>query len=161
MDVGKLIEREGGFSNNPLDHGGATKYGITQQTLSWYRKGPVTVEDVRNLSLEEAKAIYNKRYVDGPGFDKVPQGMVQSNLVDFGVMSGPHIAISNLQEALQVEVDGVLGPKTLAALAQSDLTALNISLCKKRCLMAARLCKKDPSQLAFLLGWLQRFFSFI
>lgn len=158
----EIIRREGSsYTNDPHDRGGPTKFGITQATLSWHRGYPVTPDDVKNLTLEEAKAIYRKRYISGPGFDKLPDGVLQSNLVDFGVMSGPHLATVHLQEILSVPADGVLGPQTLGALQQADLHQVNKQLVTRRCLMAARLCKKDPSQLRFLTGWLQRFLSFL
>lgn len=150
--------------DNPLDKGGITKYGITKATLAWYKGvnvSAITDDDIRNLTVDVAKDIYNKKFVIGPGFDKLPSGVLQSNLVDFGVMSGPTIAILNLQAILGVEADGKLGDKTLAALAKADLNAVNLQLIKSRCLMSVRICVKDPSQLAFLNGWQQRFFSFL
>lgn len=160
-EVDKIIEREGGFVHDPYDRGGATKYGITQATLSWWLGRPATIEDVRTLSVEVARAIYEKRYILGPGFDKLPQGVLQSNLIDFGVMSGPILAISHLQEVLGVQPDGVIGPETLAALMAASHAAVNRQIVMRRCLMAARLCKKDPNQVRFLVGWLTRFFQFL
>lgn len=160
-EVDKIIAREAGFVNDPLDRGGATKYGITQATLSWHLGRPATLEDIKTLSVEVAKEIYEKRYILGPGFDKLPPGVLQSNLVDFGVMSGPTLAIMHLQEVLGVQADGVLGPVTLAALSAASLPAVNTQIVMRRALMAARLCKKDPNQLRFLIGWLNRFFSFL
>ena len=60
--ISDIIAREGGFVNNPNDLGGATKYGITQKTLSDYRGVECSVEDMRALTVEEAGAIYEKIY---------------------------------------------------------------------------------------------------
>ena len=39
--IANVIQREGGFVDDPLDHGGATKYGITQRTYDdWNWSGP-------------------------------------------------------------------------------------------------------------------------
>lgn len=161
-EVDKIISREGSsYTNDPKDRGGPTKFGITQATLSWFLGRPATPEDVKALDLATAKAIYEKRYILGPGFDKLPAGVLQSNIIDFGVMSGPHLAVMHLQEILGVPADGLLGPQTLGALQQADQSAVNKQLVQRRCLMAARLCKKDPNQLRFLVGWLTRFFSFL
>lgn len=166
--VDEIIKKEGtAYTNDPADRGGPTKFGITQATLSWYRKTPVTPEDVKALTLDEAKAIYQQRYILGPKFNLIQDldisgsAMLYSNIVDFGVMSGPQLAIIHLQEILSVPADGVLGPQTLGALQQSDLVQVNKQLVSRRCLMAARLCKKDPTQVRFLVGWLQRFLSFL
>lgn len=157
----KIIANEGGLVNNPSDKGGITKYGITKSTLSWYRGKSVSDDDIKNLSIEEAKAIYSKRFIEGPGFDKIPESMLKSNLIDFGVMSGPALAILNLQDILQVPSDGVIGPQTLTALSKANLTNVNNLLVKKRVLMCGRLCTKDPSQLQFLNGWLNRILGFL
>lgn len=168
MENDKLIEetlkKEGGLVNNPKDKGGITKFGITKPTLAWFRNVPVstiTDEDIKNLVVDDAKAIYNAKFVNGPGFDKIPESVLKSNLVDFGIMSGPTLAILNLQAILQVESDGKIGSKTLTALSNTSLEKVNCELVKKRALMAVRICVKDPSQLAFLNGWLQRILSFL
>jgi lysozyme family protein len=162
QQIDAIVKREGDvFTNDPKDRGGPTKFGITQATLSWHLGRLATIEDVKNLDLATAKLIYEKRYILGPGFDKLPPGVLQSNLVDFGVMSGPQLATMHLQEVLGVPADGILGPQSLAALGTADLVAVNKQLVQRRCLMAARLCKKDPNQLRFLIGWMTRFFSFL
>lgn len=159
-----LLEREGGFTNHPADRGGATKYGITQAALAAWRGHPVTIDDVRALDLPEARAIYLQRYIVGPGFDapQIKPGLADQ-LVDYGVNSGPGVAISKLQALLGVAVDGVLGPQTLAALAAADQLKVNNSLAVARILMIGRLVAKAPSQVPFLVGWLARaceFFHF-
>lgn len=160
-EVDKILLREGGLSAHPDDRGGITKFGITKPTLEWWRNAPVTDEDIKNLTKDEAKAIFEAMYIRKPGFDKLPDGVLKSNLIDFGVMSGPPLAIMNLQELLGVDVDGILGPQTLLALSRANHAALNVLLVKKRILMLGRICVKRPSQLAFLNGWLVRVLAFL
>lgn len=165
-EVDNIIAREKGFVNNPADKGGPTKFGITQGTLSWHLGRPATVEDVQNLTIDAAREIYEKRFILGPHFDALDnqgEGVLQlkSNLIDFGVMSGPALAIIHLQEILSIPSDGILGPQTLSALSSANLVLVNKQLVMRRALMAARICKKDPTQLTFLSGWLSRFFSFL
>ena len=52
-----IAKWEGGFVNDPRDPGGATNMGITIATLSSWRGTPVTVQDVRNLTKQEARQI--------------------------------------------------------------------------------------------------------
>ena len=40
--ISDIIRREGGYVNHPDDRGGPTNYGITQATLSEWRRQPVT-----------------------------------------------------------------------------------------------------------------------
>jgi lysozyme family protein len=48
---------EGGYVDDPLDHGGANNLGITLDTLGQWRHTAATKEDVRNLTREEAGAL--------------------------------------------------------------------------------------------------------
>ena len=50
---------EGGLSNDPSDHGGATNWGITAATLAHWRGYSVTAEYVRAIQPDEARAIYH------------------------------------------------------------------------------------------------------
>ena len=159
----RLLEREGPFSHTAVDKGGPTKFGITQSTLSFVRGVPCTIEDVKALSQAEAVQIYKKLYFTNHRLAMLPDE-IEEQLFDFGVNSGPWIAIQALQECLGVKVDGVIGPKTIAA---SILACrpdggrkLNIQLAKWRCMMLARICRRDPSQIAFLGGWLRRSLEF-
>lgn len=125
MDFNKafeiLIEAEGGYVNDPQDNGGATNYGITRNTLSDWLGRPVTNDDVRNLALEEARAIYKKNYWNVVQCDKVPDWM-KLHLFDAAVHSGPRTAAAWLQVAVGVKSDGVIGDITLAALAKKKDT---------------------------------------
>jgi lysozyme family protein len=58
-----ILAREGGFVNDPQDLGGATNMGITARTLAAYRGRPVTTEDVRALTRDEAREIYRSNYI--------------------------------------------------------------------------------------------------
>lgn len=73
--VARVLAHEGGFVNHPSDPGGATNFGITLATLQSWRGGPVSVDDVRRLSREEAIRIYHARYWRAIGADDLPQGL--------------------------------------------------------------------------------------
>ncbi len=127
--INDVIVREGGFVNHPSDRGGPSKYGITKSTLAAWRASPVSTEDVRNLTRDEAYEIYFRRYVVDPGFFEIASinSEIAAELVDAGVLSGPKRPIEWLQTALNkfnragrlypdIAVDGVLGPVTIGAL---------------------------------------------
>ena len=44
--IAELIQREGGYVDDPDDRGGPTKYGITLATLQAWRHTPVSAADV-------------------------------------------------------------------------------------------------------------------
>ena len=154
--IDDIIKREGGSieTNNPKDKGGRTKYGISE------RSNPQAWAD-GTITLDEARAIYTAKYLKGPGFDRITDQKLQAQLVDFGVTSGPAIAITKLQAVLKVEQDGVLGPKTLAAIEAADPAILSNKLALERVKMIGRIVAKNPSQATFLNGWLNRAIEFI
>lgn len=151
-----ILAREGGFVNDTLDKGGATFAGVSRAAHpELWVNGPPTLAQVR--------ALYLNKYIVGPGFDQIPASHepIKVQLVDYGVNSGPTVAIMSLQRVLGVVQDGKLGPKTLDTLINSDGRNVNNRLVKERVLMFARICKKAPSQVRFLLGWLNRAFEFL
>jgi len=103
-----LIGHEGGFVNHALDPGGMTKFGISNRAYPG--------EDIRGMTLERAKVLYQRDYWGPAGCDAMPDG-VKFSLFDMAVNSGVKPAIRCLQKAAGVEDDGVLGPVTLRAVA--------------------------------------------
>ncbi len=147
MDV---LKREGGATatNDPLDPGGRTQYGISE------RSNPVVWADGK-VTEEEARAIYQAKYITGPGFDNIADMKLRSLLVDYGVLSGPFIAIQALQRVVGVTPDGVIGPATLAALAAHVGNVVN-GMVAERVKMIGRIVVRNPSQVKYLNGWLNR-----
>lgn len=58
--LNELIQREGGYVNDPTDRGGATKYGITEAVA----RANGFKGNMRDLPLDTAKAIYKKTILD-------------------------------------------------------------------------------------------------
>lgn len=130
---------EGGFVNHPKDPGGATNHGITIATLQAYRKRPTSVADVRALTLAEANAIYEANYWKPIWGDQLPAGLDYA-MFDFGINSGVSRAVKTLQALLPgIAVDGVMGPKTIAAVAAFDPADLIRKLCDARLAFVKRL----------------------
>lgn len=126
-----VLEEEGGYADMPGDPGGATNMGITRATLSAWRGKPVTKDDVLSLEREEAAAIYEANYWNAISGDELPAG-VDLALFDDAVNSGPRQAVRDLQRALDVAVDGIIGPITLAAIEAAAPADLVAGLCAAR-----------------------------
>lgn len=110
-----MFGHEGGYVNVKTDRGGPTKYGITHTTLAAHRGvNTVTADQVKALTLAEAEAIYRKSYWTQSGGDVLPVGLDYAAF-DFGVNSGPARAVRVLQQTVGVAADGIIGPRTLAA----------------------------------------------
>jgi lysozyme family protein len=119
----EIIQREGGFVNDPDDPGGATNFGVTIHTmrtlgLDLDHDGTVTAADVRALTREQAIEIFEKHYFEKPLIALLPRAL-HASVFDMYVNAGGN-AIKILQRMLndlgnRLEVDGILGPKTIAA----------------------------------------------
>jgi lysozyme family protein len=133
-----VLRAEGGFVNDPADGGGPTNHGITQATLAAWRKRPVTVDEVRALTLAEALAIYRANYWAAAGCDALPSGL-DLLLFDMAVNAGPGTARKLLQRAGSGTTRQRIGAFTAAREAYY------------RSIVAAR-----PANAKFLRGWLAR-----
>lgn len=119
----EIVRREGGYVNDPDDPGGATKYGVTIHTmrrlgLDLDGDGQVSAADVRRLTEVQAIEIFLRHYFERPGLERLPEAL-QASVFDMYVNSGSN-AIKILQRLLTamrmpLEIDGILGPRTLAA----------------------------------------------
>jgi lysozyme family protein len=166
----KLLDREGGYVNNPADRGGATNFGITEQTARAFG----FAGDMRSLPREAAKAIYRRQYWTRPGFDQVAvrYPALAAELFDTGVNMGPKTAATFLQRALNVlnrgasdypdiNVDGDVGELALHALdgfrGRRGAAGETVLLKAVECLQGARyiaIAESNPSQETFEYGWL-------
>jgi lysozyme family protein len=153
--IDSILAREGGYVDNPADRGGPTRFGITLATLAAWRGRPVTADDVRAMPESEARAIYAEQYIVRPGFDALPDPL-RGVVVDAGVNHGTERATRLLQRAVGVEVDGRLGPVTLAAVASVDVRRLAVRTCTERVRLFGRIITATPTQAVFAAGWLDR-----
>lgn len=150
------FENEGGFVNDPIDRGGATRFGVTQATLARFRRRPVTVDEVAKLTREDATLIYRSLYWDAIKGDQITNQKVATMLFDQAVSSGPGAVVPVVQTVVGASPDGVIGPKTIAAINQMDPVKLILEFVKSRQLYYGRIVENDAIQKRFLIGWLTR-----
>ena len=63
LALAEVLRWEGGYVNDPRDHGGATNRGITQATYDeWRRSKGLPLQPVTEIGEEEVRAIYRERY---------------------------------------------------------------------------------------------------
>ncbi|WBU65535.1 holin-associated N-acetylmuramidase [Paracoccus aerodenitrificans] len=120
----EIVAREGGYVNDPDDPGGATKYGVTIGTmrrlgLDLTGDGKVSRADVKALDRDRAERIFKEHYFTHPGIGKIPDAL-QASVFDMYVNAGTN-AVKILQRMITLmgypaRDDGVIGPKTIAAL---------------------------------------------
>jgi lysozyme family protein len=152
--VDLVLQHEGGFVQHPRDPGGATKFGITRETLSRARGRRVSIDDVRRMTREEAASIYRWLYWDAVRADDLPPG-IDLVTFDLAVHSGPSRAVKMLQSVLGVAVDGIVGPQTLQAAWEADPADTIRRLIRNRLGFLSRLAAWPT----FGRGWRRRVLS--
>ena len=158
--IAGVLDREGAeYTDDPVDRGGATRWGITQDTLSEWRGKPVSKDAVAALTRAEAAEIYEHLYLVRSGFLHLVDERLRVLVLDWAVNSGIGTATKALQRVLGVPVDGVCGPVTLSAANTSDPTAVLKQLGRQRQQFYVSIVKRDPEQIRFLAGWLGRNWS--
>lgn len=139
----QLISSEGGYTNNPSDPGGETKYGISKRAYPDL--------DIANLTLDDAKAIYLRDYWNRARCDELPPSIAYL-VFDCAVNSGIGQSIRFLQRALGTADDGVIGPLTIAAVSRVDAESLGARFLGQRLEFMTRLSTWD----VFGKGWSRR-----
>lgn len=145
-----VLRMEGGDSDHPADSGGHTRYGIS--------KNSHPDVDVPNLTLAQAREIYRADYWAPLQCDLLPRALAVV-VFDCGVNQGVKVAASLLQQAAGVQMDGNVGPRTLAAAGRIGASTLLPRYQRLRARRYVELARSKPSQQVFLDGWLQRLFE--
>ena len=113
--IERVLAHEGGYVNHPKDPGGETNWGITRNTATAAGyKG-----SMRDMTREQAKAIYRKQYWDAVKADQLPF-VVAFQLFDAAVNHGVRRAIMLMQQSVGTTQDGVIGGKTIQAISSRD-----------------------------------------
>lgn len=132
----------GGYSNNSMDPGGETKWGICK------RDHPDV--DIFNLTIQDAVTIY---YTDYWLKSHCDQLLVPLDLYfyDAGVSQGNYAAVQCLQKACGIVQDGLMGPVTIKAASRVNP--------KRYLAERARRYMTLPEFVTFGNGWLIRLFT--
>lgn len=181
-----VLAHEGGFVNDPDDPGGATNWGISLRWLinageidldgdgfhdfDMDRDGDLDIDDIAALSEADACKIYRLKFWEPYCFGQLPDSIAIKTF-DLAVNMGHRQAFKLLQRAcrannLDIVDDGVIGPKTLAAIDQiarvndgalvyGHYTALRSEAAGFYRSLAAQ----KPTLEKYLKGWLRRAYS--
>jgi lysozyme family protein len=115
---------ERGYSNNPNDPGGKTRYGVTEAVARAHRY----TGDMKDLPLSFAKHVWRSDYWDAINLDAVDakSERVADKLFNAGINLGPETVAPWIQRVLNamngngtdypdIRVDGKIGKKTIGA----------------------------------------------
>lgn len=162
-----VLEHEGGWSDDPADPGGATKFGVSLRLLRDLgfdvdHDGDVDRDDVLALTREQAVDIFHREWWLKYDYGSLGSQMVAEKVFDLAVNMGPGQGHRILQRALRAAggvtllEDGVIGPKTWGAARAADPWALRVALRSEAAGFYRLLAAQKPSLAVFLTGWLRR-----
>lgn len=145
--IGYVLQNEGDVSDDPMDRGGLTRWGITAAVAAANHR------DISTLTLDEAKDIYHQRYWN---FDQINDQRVATKMFDVCVNCGVVGGTKIIQRAVGVMSDGLLGPQTVAAINALDpedaIEAISCGVAD----YYVNIVRADESQFVFLKGWIHR-----
>jgi lysozyme family protein len=159
----KTIRAEGGYvlHNVPGDRGGMTYAGIARRYHpNW--PGWAHIDAGSEPPAELVREFYRERFWGRIRGDEITSQAIAETLYDFAVNAGVKTAsilaqvVASKITAEMLTPDGVVGPKTLAALNQCDerlfVALYTIAKIARYC----EIVRRDRSQAKFLLGWVSR-----
>lgn len=144
----KVGYTDGVTGHSRYDSGGETKFGFAQAAHPKL--------NVRKMTFEPVCEKYFNEYWIPAKCDKLSPAIARI-VFDIAVNAGPAQAAKHLQRALGMSViDGIIGPKTLAAAKAAREPDLVKELKATRRSFYNGLAARNSTQQRFLNGWLRR-----
>jgi lysozyme family protein len=101
--VAFVFVSEGGFAEKDTEPGGAVNMGVSMQTfVAFMAPTPVTIDDLRHMSVATATTIYQTRYAGRIGFDDMPAGLDYC-MLDASVNEGVTASLVFLALAMNIK----------------------------------------------------------
>lgn len=149
------IARKKGWSDDPDDPGGKTMIDVTLETYKSYcsRKGyPVpTAERLKNIPFGQWQEILKTMYWDRLKADDILSQGIANMCCDWIWASGT-ARIKNIQRIVGVTADGIVGPKTVAAINKANPVNLFAELYNAR----VKFYKGCSGWWKYNKGWMRR-----
>jgi len=166
-----ILKNEGGYQKHPNDKGNynskgilvGTNHGISAKTLEKWQSYPVTENDMRHLSLIEAKEIYYKYYwlpIQGNAIlDQDNAELVFDHAVNAGVGGSSKLVQKTLNQlGGHLSVDGSIGNKTINKL--NSVNQLAFFDAYKNARIHFYKSISNGSNSVFANGWVKRVLDF-
>lgn len=169
------LKHEGGFVNDPVDPGGATNWGMSIRFLlsagdadgdGWLdgdldHDGDVDIDDIKNMTVEQARKLYRVHFWDKYNYDKIVDFTVAARAFDMTVNMGARQTGKIIQRALNelgnnLVVDGKIGKNTFATINCTDPEMLMSEIRQAHAQFYLDLIKAKPKFAKYRKGWLRR-----
>lgn len=155
--IQKVLKWEGGYAGN-IDGMTCTMKGVTLATYRKFFGSNKTCKDLKEITQAEWDLIFKEGYWDKWRADEINNQSIADLLVDWTWASGRY-GIILPQRVLGVKDDGVVGPKTIAAINNyPDQKELFWKLWIRRKRHFEDIAKNGKEK--FLKGWLRRLEDF-
>ena len=155
--IKKILKWEGGYAGN-IDGAICTMKGVTLATYRRFFGKEKTCKDLKEITQAEWDYIFKKGFWDRWKADDIENQSIAELLVDWCWTSGVW-GIKFPQRVLGVKDDGIVGPKTLAAINDyEDQEELFNKLWNRRKKHFQDIAKGGKTK--FLGGWLRRLSDF-
>lgn len=171
-----LLHEGSKFTSFKNDKGGPTLYGISLRFLKDYTTlnpsefdrfdidddDDIDYLDIQNLSRTDAIYLYQRNFWDKYEYDRINNYLVAAKIFDLSVNMGGAQAHKCIQRAVRaangtiLKDDGVLGPKSIAAINACDQFALFAALKSEAAGFYRVLVRVDPNLQQFYAGWQNR-----
>ena len=156
-----IKKAEGGYVNDPLDHGGETNKGITYTT--WCTVFGTNAHD-KFITMADAdwETVFKKLFWDQILGDLIKSQRIADIIVDWVWGSGKHYPEADVQDILihmfneHISEDGNFGPATIAAINEVDEQKLWDAIVAKRFWFLDQCVVSHPTNAKFINGWKNR-----
>ena len=139
-----VLRNEGGYVDDPNDAGGETNFGISKRSYPNV--------DIKNLTVEEASAIYKRDFWK---FDGINDQTVATKLF-YSYVNNGRTAIRIAQEIVVAPEDGEYGPHTEALINNVSPTVFLMQFRSSLAQHYQNIVNANPQDMKFLKGWLRR-----
>jgi len=151
----RVVGHEGGYGADPKDRGNWTTGVIGQGQCNGTKFGISAMSypdlDIKNLTIDQAKAIYKRDFWDRAKADQYDSAIAYQ-LFDIAVNNGNGNAVRMLQRAAGVADDGQIGPMSIAAVKAMSVTDVIMRLNAERILFVTKL----STFATYGKGWMNR-----
>lgn len=160
-----IVRIEGGFVDNPLDPGGATKYGISLKFMKeYYHNEGLEREDVSRLTLSQAADVYFQGFWRPLGLSKTINGQASLFIFDQAVNRGIGSVMGQVNQLLSQKISPSF-PDIFSILdfyqSQIQLNPrlqysflINFMILSQNSYL--EIVKAHPERIVFLQGWMRR-----
>ncbi len=162
-----ILRHEGNYSDDSLDPGGATRWGISlryirEEKLCENNDCKGDKNEIINLTQTEADEIYYKDWYLRNKYNQIKNEDILTKIMDFSVNAGSGQSSKLVKRAInrisseKIPVNGIMDKQTIQIINLIEPSALYSALVNEETEFYLSIVKRNPELKKFLRGWLTR-----